>query len=132
MKKTTWTLVSIFTLAGTVACVAQINPNLATNLPPAPIPVTSATSALAAFLHYLFPNVSLVTIGSVVGLLVGGANWLRNVIPDKWQVNKIGVWLSTLAGDVNPSMAKQISNAAEELMQKSTPPAVVPTTTPKV
>lgn len=135
MKLTFWTLAAIFTLAGAVACVAQTNPNYATNLPPVPIPVTSATGALGALLHFIFPGASLTSLGAIAGLLIAVSKWLRNVIPDSWQVNKAGLALSVLAGDLNPSMTKQISNAAEEALLAATPAkaaAATPTPTPTV
>lgn len=94
------------------------------------ITVTNAAQAAAAVLHFSAPSVSyenaVEIIGSLLGLVLVGARYLRKVIPDKWQVNGLGLALAHVAGELNPTITKLAQAASDPT---ATPPGknTVPT-----
>lgn len=63
----------------------------------------------------------VIALGILIPLIKSLAAYARKLIPDSWQVNKAGLTLANLAGEVNPTIQKLQTFAAEEQAAKTAP-----------
>lgn len=112
-----------------VSLSAQTNA-LPVTVAPAPAPVgilvTNATEALGALIHFEAPNLDVGLCIKIAGMLVvialPVAKYLRKLIPDHLQINKFGVALATVAGEVNPTVEKLQQQMKEAQIIKANKP----------
>lgn len=126
MKK----LIIVITLAVTCIAAQAQNQAVSTNAEPVinqptppPILVSNAKEAFGAFIHYEFPSMnvedSIKLAGAVMGILIGGSRYLRKIIPDRLQVNKLGLALAHIGGEVNPEIGKLAIASAEDALSRA-------------
>lgn len=114
-----------------LSCIGQTNSPVtnaapvivAPPAPPAPILVHNAGEAFEAFINYEFPSLpvgtGLLILALIAPILKGNAAYLRKFLPDSWQTNKFGVGLATVAGEINPTVEKLVSQKNEALALKA-------------
>lgn len=122
------TIVFLILITLSIPLYAQTNSPVATNAQP--LVVTNANQALGAFIHYEAPSIdfedSVKLAGSLMAIVLVGARYLRKIIPDSWQVNKAGLMLAHVAGEINPTMLNLAAEAAKEALAKPTPTILTP------
>lgn len=123
-----WITVRIATAQVPSGMISQTNLPTVAQTTNSPIVVNNASEAFGAFLHYEYPNISfsdfMIGLGFISPFL---ARYARKIIPDKLQVNSLGLLLAHWGGEINPSIAKLSQAAASPTaVPMEQPAAAVP------
>jgi uncharacterized membrane protein YfcA len=126
-------IICLFFLTLAITALSQTNPAPVIPVAPEQIVVSNADQALGAFIHYKAPSINFENAvklaGSLMAIVLVGARYLRKIIPDSWQVNKAGLALAHVAGEINPSILKLAVDASNQQILKLQSPAQAGTTT---